>query len=94
MKKVGTIKLNDKVKKGGVIPLLGISAIVLLLTVAVYFVANYVADSYTEENRFSNWNYLYTEKAGTVPEGELRIFNAQNPIISEGKKSNIYFLQH
>lgn len=91
MKKVGTIKLNDKVKKGGVIPLLGISAIVLLLTVAVYFVANYVADSYTEENRFSNWNYLYTEKAGTVPEGELRIFNAQNPIISEGKKSNIYF---
>lgn len=91
MKKVGRIKLNDKVKKGGALPLLGVSVIVLLLTVAVYFVANYVAESYTIENRFSNWSYLYTEKAGVVPGGELRIFNAQNPIVSDGKKSNIYF---
>lgn len=91
MKKVGNIKLNEKVKKGGALPLFGVAVIVLLLTVAVYFVANYVADSYTVENRLSNWNYLYTVKAGVVPDGELRIFNAQNPIVSDGKKSCIYF---
>ncbi|WP_407384061.1 HD-GYP domain-containing protein [Ruminococcus sp.] len=91
MKKVEIGKLNDKVKKGGVLPLLGVSLIVLLLTVAVYFVAHYVSNSYTDENRFSNWNYLYTEKAGTVPDGELRVFNAQNPIVTEGKKDAIYF---
>lgn len=91
MKKVSVNKLNDKIKKGGVLPLLGVSLIVLLLTVAVYFVANYVADSYTQDNRLSNWNYLYTQKAGTVPDGELRIYNAQNPIVSDGKKSSIYF---
>lgn len=91
MKKIGIKKLNDNFTKGGVFPLLGISLIILLLTVAVYFVAHYVANSYTDENRFSNWNYLYTEKAGSVPDGELRIYNAQNPIITEGKKGNIYF---
>ena len=91
MKKISINKLNDKVKKGGVLPLLGVSLIILSLTVAVYFVAHYVADSYTVENRFSNWNYLYTEKAGVVPDGELRVYNAQNPIISDGQKSNIYF---
>lgn len=91
MKKVGAVKLNEKIKKGGAIPLLGVSFIVLLLTVAVYFVANYVADSYTDEGRLTNWGYLYTAKAGTVPEGELRIFNTQNPIITEDNKSNIYF---
>lgn len=91
MKKVGNIKLNDKVKKGGALPLFGVAVIVLLLTVAVYFVANYVSDSYTVENRLSNWNYLYTAKAGAVPDGELRIYNAQNPIVSDGKKNSIYF---
>jgi hypothetical protein len=91
MKKIRLKKLNDKVTKGGVLPLLGVSLIILLLTVAVYFVAHYVANSYTDENRFSNWNYLYTEKAGSVPDGELRIYNAQNPIVSDGNKSNIYF---
>ena len=91
MKNIRLKKLNDKVTKGGVLPLLGVSLIVLLLTVAVYFVAHYVANSYTDENRFSNWNYLYTEKAGSVPDGELRIYNAQNPIVSDGNKSNIYF---
>ena len=89
MKKVGNIKLNDKVKKGGSLPLFGVAVIVLLLTVAVYFVANYVSDSYTVENRLSNWNYLYTVKAGAVPDGELRIYNAQNPIVSDGKKNSI-----
>ena len=72
MKKIGIKKLNDNFTKGGVFPLLGISLIILLLTVAVYFVAHYVANSYTDENRFSNWNYLYTEKEGTVTDGELR----------------------
>ena len=91
MKKIGINKLNDKVKKGGVLPLLGVSLIILLLTVAVYFVAHYVANSYTVENRISNWDYLYTEKEGTVPDGELRIYNAQNPIVADGNKSNIYF---
>ncbi|WP_405356922.1 HD domain-containing phosphohydrolase [Ruminococcus sp.] len=91
MKKIGIKKLNDNFTKGGVFSLLGISLIILLLTVAVYFVAHYVANSYTDENRFSNWNYLYTEKAGSVPDGELRTYNAQNPIITEGKKGNIYF---
>lgn len=91
MKKIGFKKLNDRFTKGGVLPLLGVSLIILFLIVAVYFVAHYVADSYTNENRFSNWDYLYTEKAGTVPDGELRVYNAQNPIVSDGSKSNVYF---
>lgn len=78
--------------KGGVIPLLGVSLIIFVLTVAVYFVANYVAESYAEDTRLSGWNYLYTDKAGVIPDGELRIYNAQNPIVTENKarKSNIY----
>lgn len=79
--------------KGGVIPLLGVAVIIVLLTAAVYFVAHYVASSYTQDNRLSNWSYLYTEKSGTVPDGELRIYNSQNPIVTSGstKKNNIYF---
>ena len=53
MKKIGFKKMNEKFTKRGVLPLLGISLIILLLTVAVYFVAHYVANSYTDENRFS-----------------------------------------
>lgn len=78
--------------KIGAIALLGVSLIVVLVTVAVYFVANYVASSYTQDNLLSNWNYLYTDKPGVVPEGELRIYNAQNPILTDSnvKKDNIY----
>ena len=85
-------KLNIKNTKGGIIPLLGVSLIVFVLTVAVYFVANYVAESYAKDNQISNWSYLYTDKAGVTPDGELRIYNAQNPILTESgvKKNNLY----
>ena len=78
---------------GGVVPLLGVALIIVLLTAAVYFVADYVAESYTQEDRLSGWNYLYTDRAGAVPDGEMRLFNAQNPILTESdvKKDNIYF---
>ncbi len=78
--------------KEGVLPLLGIALIVFLLTVAVYFVADYVAGSYQKENTLSGWDYQYTEKAGAVPDGELRVFNAQNPLLTEGsvRKNNLY----
>ena len=85
-------KLNKATFKEGVLPLLGVALVVFVMTVAVYFVADYVASSYPSENTLSGWNYLYTEKAGAVPEGELRIFNSQNPILTESavKKSNLY----
>ena len=87
-----TPKLNSAKFKGGVLPLLGVALIVFFLTVAVYFVADYVAGSYQKENSLSGWGYLYTEKAGTVPDGELRIFNAQNPLLTERsvRKNNLY----
>ena len=87
-----TQKLNKATFKEGVLPLLGVALVVFVMTVAVYFVADYVASSYPSENTLSGWNYLYTEKAGAVPEGELRIFNSQNPILTESavKKSNLY----
>ena len=87
-----TLKLNSARFKGGVLPLLGVALIVFLLTVAIYFVADYVAGSYQEENKLSGWSYQYTEKAGAVPDGELRIFNAQNPLLTERavRKNNLY----
>ena len=86
------LKFNSGRIKGGVLPLLGVALIVFLLTVAVYFVADYVAGSYQKENILSGWSYLYTEKAGAVPDGELRIFNAQNPLLTERsvRKNNLY----
>ncbi len=85
-------KNSMKNSKGGAIPLLGVSMIVVLLTAAVYFVASYAANSYSQDNQLSNWSYLYTDRAGAVPNGELRIYNAQNPIVTgEGAKDNIYF---
>ena len=85
-------KLNKATFKEGVLPLLGVALVVFVMTVAVYFVADYVASSYPSENTLSGWSYLYTEKAGAVPEGELRVFNSQNPILTESavKKSNLY----
>ena len=85
-------KIKHSFFKKGILPLIGVSAIVFILTVAVYFVADYVAGSYQEENHFAGWSYLYTEKAGTVPDAELRIFNPQNPIVTESsvKKDNLY----
>ena len=94
MKKFQPLGQKNIIKngKGGVIPLIGVSLIVVALTVAVYFVAHYVAASYTQDNLLSNWSYEYTDSTGTVPEGELRIFNAQNPIVTERsvKKDVIY----
>lgn len=93
------VKENKKQKKlkhlnfkKGMLPLLGVALIVFILTVAVYFVADYVSGSYQQENKFSGWSYMYTEKAGAVPDGELRIYNSQNPIITERavKKNNLY----
>lgn len=87
-----TSKLNKAKFKEGILPLLGVAVIVFLLTVAIYFVADYVAGTYKNEDAISGWSYLYTEKAGAVPEGELRIYNAQNPLLTEGsvRKNNLY----
>lgn len=85
-------KNSMKKSKGGAIPLLGVSLIIVMLTAAVYFVASYVVNSYSQDNQLSNWSYLYTDRAGAVPNGELRIYNAQNPIVTgDGAKDNIYF---
>lgn len=86
------LTFNHSSFKKVTLPLLGVALIVFLMTVAVYFVADYVAGSYQQDNKFSGWSYLYTEKAGTVPAGELRVFNAQNPIVTERavKKNNLY----
>ena len=85
-------KLNIIKSKGGIFPLLGVALIIFVLTVAVYFVADYVADSYQKDNLLSGWSYAYTGKSADVPEGKLRIFNAQNPIITEhsSRQSTLY----
>ena len=85
-------KWQSNKTKGGAIPLLGVSVIVFVLTIAVYFVASYVAASLPKENTLSNWEYLYTTRPGATPAGELRIFNAQNPILTEKgvKRENLY----
>lgn len=76
-----------------IIPLIGVSLIIFIVTVAVYFVANYVAESYVDDSRLSNWEYYYTDQPGVVPDAELRIYNAQNPILTEKdvRKDYIYF---
>ncbi|MBQ9680559.1 MAG: HD domain-containing protein [Ruminococcus sp.] len=92
MKGFGFKQLKSQSKRGGAIPFLGVSFIILILTVAIYFVADYVSQSYADDSRLSNWGYLYTEKAGVVPDGELRIYNAQNPILTESgvRKDHLY----
>ena len=87
-----TSKQNIAKFKGGVLPLIGVALIVFMLTVAVYFVADYVAGSYQKENSISGWDYMYTEKTSSAPDGQLRIFNAQNPLLTEHavRKSNLY----
>lgn len=86
-------KWKDKTGKTIALPMIGVALIVFVLTVAVYFVAAYVADSYSRDNMLSGWSYAYTDRAGAVPSGELRLYNAQNPIITESGtyKGNIYF---
>ncbi len=95
MKVVSSIKEKWQNKKGKDVafPLIGVALIVFVLTVAVYFVAAYVADSYSKDNMLSGWSYGYTDRAGAVPTGELRLYNAQNPVITESSvyKENIYF---
>ncbi len=59
-------KWKDKNKKGGSAPLLGAALIIFIITVAVYFAANYVAESYSRDNMLSNWGYAYTDKEGAV----------------------------
>ncbi|MBR1482932.1 MAG: HD domain-containing protein [Ruminococcus sp.] len=95
MKIISSIKdwWKNKSGKGAAFPLIGVAVIVFVLTVAVYFVAAYIADSYSRDNMLSGWGYAYTDRAGAVPSGELRIFNAQNPVITEKSvyKHNLYF---
>ena len=93
MKAISFKKSDNHSEKRGALPLFGVALIILILTVAVYFVADHVAQSYNADDRVSNWGYQYTDKAGVAPDGELRIFNAQNPILTEGgvRKDNIYF---
>lgn len=86
---------NIKDNKGGVIPLLGVSLIIFALTVAVYFVADYVSADYARSGAVYNWDYGYTERVNKVPDGELRVFNKQNPLITESsvRRSNIYLVK-
>ncbi|MBQ3866322.1 MAG: HD domain-containing protein [Clostridia bacterium] len=86
------VKVTSAGFKEGVLPLIGVALIVFVLTVAVYFVAQYVASSYKNEDVLSGWEYLYTENPGAVPEGQLRILNAQNPLLTERavRKGNLY----
>ena len=83
-----TIKDN----KGGIVSLVGISLIIFIVTLAVYFVANYVVSNNFNDDLITGWNYLYTDNAGETPKSELRVYNSQTPIITEKavKKSNIY----
>ena len=87
-----TSKHNITKLRGGALPLIGAALIIFMLTVAVYFVADYVAGSYQKENTLSGWDYTYTEKTSAVPEGQMRIFNSQNPLVTEHsvRRSCIY----
>lgn len=94
MKKL-QLKKSINLNRGemGFIPLIAVAMIVFVVTVAVYFVANYVAESYVDDTRLSNWGYLYSDSPGAIPEGEVRIYNAQNPILTESavRKDYLYF---
>lgn len=85
-------KWKSKTSKGSVLSLIGVAFVVFAMTVAVYFVAHYVADSYSKDNMLTNWDYLYTDKAGAVPSGEMRVYNTQNPFVTEkgAVKKNLY----
>ncbi|MBR0337989.1 MAG: hypothetical protein IIX22_06210, partial [Ruminococcus sp.] len=77
------------------IPLLGVSLIIFIVTVAVYFVANYVSEGIARQGELSGWEYLYTDKAGVLPDADLRVYSAQNPIVTESsvRRDNIYFVK-
>ena len=47
------LEQNIKKQKGGVIPLLGVSLIIFIVTVAVYFVANYVSEGIAKQGMLS-----------------------------------------
>lgn len=81
-----------KDNKKGIISLFCVSLIIFMLTVAVYFVADYVMTDSSKKSSISVWDYSYIEKAGITPTSELRIFNAQTPIVTDRnvKKDNIY----
>ncbi len=86
---------NIKDNKGGLIPLLGVALIIFILTMAIHYVAVYVTADYSNANMVSNWDYGYTERVGKVPDAELRVFNQQNPLITEKavKRSNLYLVK-
>ena len=77
------------------LPLLGVSLIIFIVTVAVYFVANYVSEGIAKQGELSGWEYIYTDKAGVLPDADLRVFSAQNPIVTESsvRRDNIYFVK-
>ena len=85
--------INDQKQKGGAIPLLGVSLILFVMTVAVYFTANYVSEGIARGNALTGWEYLYTERAGAVPDADLRVYNLQNPIVTDRdvRRENAYF---
>lgn len=74
---------------------MGVSLIIFALTVAVYFVADYVSTDYARSGSVYNWDYGYTERISKVPDSELRIFNRQNAFIidKEVRRSNIYLVK-
>lgn len=86
-------KIKDN--KGGVIPLLGVSLIIFILTVAVYFVADYVSGDLAKIGSVYNWSYSYTERLNKVPDSEQKIYNKQNPFVTEKEviRSNIYLVK-
>ena len=48
-----------------------------------------------KQGELSGWEYIYTDKAGVLPDADLRVFSAQNPIVTESsvRRDNIYFVK-
>ena len=70
-------------EKNTFLPYMGIAGIIFILTVAVFFVMAYVTSDPGETVQSISWNYAYTDDDSFIPENQLKIYNRQNPIITE-----------
>lgn len=72
--------------------LIGISFIVFIVTVAFYFVANYISEGINQERVVSGWEYGYAEVGAHPDKDTMRIFSKQNPIITDGsvRRESLY----